>query len=250
MQAHEQRLEREWRRDVELLERTPRLPHRLGGRLGAAAVDPGVLGQVGDAIEVDHRPLGPDPHDHQVAIPGGELLEREQDLLPLGPALGALDVLLGLALGQLPALERLLGGRLRLRGPLSGESEDGLRGGVGVEGRVDVHSARDREQLLSPPRRLGVEQPLHAVEPTGRDARERRRLLRREPRRAPLDLRPDRALREPPEGHELAAGADRLRQRPELVGDEDDDRVGRRLLEILSSASAASAFSRCEPKTR
>ena len=42
-----------------------------------------------------------------------------------------------------------------------------------------------------------------------------------------------RSLRQPPERDELAAGADRLRQRPELVGDEDDDRVRRRLLEVL-----------------
>ena len=43
----------------------------------------------------------------------------------------------------------------------------------------------------------------------------------------------DRALREPPEGDELAARADRRRQQAELVGDEHDHGVGRRLLEIL-----------------
>ena len=39
--------------------------------------------------------------------------------------------------------------------------------------------------------------------------------------------------REPPERHELAARADRLRQRAEVVRDQHDHRVRRRLLEIL-----------------
>ena len=47
------------------------------------------------------------------------------------------------------------------------------------------------------------------------------------------DRLPHRGLREAPERNELAAGADRLGQRPEPLGDEDDDRVRRRLLEIL-----------------
>ena len=41
------------------------------------------------------------------------------------------------------------------------------------------------------------------------------------------------ALGQPPERDELAARADRLRDRAELVGDEHDRRVERRLLEIL-----------------
>ena len=47
------------------------------------------------------------------------------------------------------------------------------------------------------------------------------------------DRLPDRGLREAPERNELAAGADRLRQRAEPLGDEDHDRVRRRFLEIL-----------------
>ena len=40
-------------------------------------------------------------------------------------------------------------------------------------------------------------------------------------------------LREAPKGNELAAGANRLGQRPEPLGHEDDDGVRRRLFEIL-----------------
>ena len=43
----------------------------------------------------------------------------------------------------------------------------------------------------------------------------------------------DRALGEAREGDELAARPDRLGQRAEVVGDEDDDGVRRRLLEVL-----------------
>ena len=42
-----------------------------------------------------------------------------------------------------------------------------------------------------------------------------------------------RALRQPPERNGLTARADRLRERPDLVGDQDDHGVLRRLLEIL-----------------
>ena len=76
-----------------------------------------------------------------------------------------------------------------------------------------------------------VEQPLGTVEPARRHARERVERLALQPARG--EKRLDRALREPAEGDELAARADRRRQQPELVGDEHDDGVRRRLLEIL-----------------
>ena len=50
---------------------------------------------------------------------------------------------------------------------------------------------------------------------------------------ARVDELAHRALGEPPERHELAPRADRLGDRPEVVGDQDDHRVRRRLLEIL-----------------
>ena len=54
-----------------------------------------------------------------------------------------------------------------------------------------------------------------------------------EPRRALGEEGAHGPLRKPPERDELAAREDRRRQRPELVRDEHDHRVRRRLLEIL-----------------
>ena len=81
--------------------------------------------------------------------------------------------------------------------------------------------------------RLRIEQALGAVEPAARDARERARLVLGEPRRALGEELADDAPGQPPERDELAARADRRRDRAELVRDEDDHRVRRRLLEIL-----------------
>src|SRR5439155_1207579 len=55
-------------------------------------------------------------------------------------------------------------------------------------------------------------------------------------------LLPDGTLGKPREGNELAARANRLRQRPEVVRDEHDHRVGGGSSRSLSSASAASSF--------
>src|SRR5581483_4526960 len=155
------------------------------------------------------------------------------DLLPLRATLGPPDVLVRLALGKIAVRERLFGSRPRLGGPLGGERQHRLSGAGRVEVRVRVHCARNAEQLVAPARRLGIEEPLDPIEPPGGDPCERGGLLRREAGRAAADLLPDGALREPPDRHELAARPDRLRQRAELVRDEHDDGVGRRLLEIL-----------------
>ncbi len=74
---------------------------------------------------------------------------------------------------------------------------------------------------------------MRTVEPAGREPRQRRGLPRLERRRACRDLRPHGALGEACERNELAARQDRLRQRAEIVRDEDDHRVRRRLLQIL-----------------
>jgi len=105
--------------------------------------------------------------------------------------------------------------------------------GVRLEPRRAVDRARDLEHGLAPPRRLRVEQAVDTIEPPARDARERRRLILREARRAPGDLLPDGLLRQPPERDGLAARADRRGQRAEIVGDEHGDRIRRRLLEVL-----------------
>ena len=57
-------------------------------------------------------------------------------------------------------------------------------------------------------------------------------------------------LGEAVEGHELAARADRLGERPEIVGDKDDHRVRRRLLEILEKGVGGSSFRSVRPETR
>ena len=66
---------------------------------------------------------------------------------------------------------------------------------------------------------------------TAREPRERVELLTAHP--AGREVRLHRPLREPLERDVLAARADRRRERAEIVGDEDDDRVVGRLLEIL-----------------
>ena len=102
-----------------------------------------------------------------------------------------------------------------------------------LEPRLAVDRARHLEHGFSPPRRLRVEQPFDPVEPSAGDAGERGRLLVRQARRSPCDLLPHRLLGQPPERDELAARSDRRGQRAEVVGDEHDDRVWRRLLEVL-----------------
>ena len=104
---------------------------------------------------------------------------------------------------------------------------------AGVElGRVD--RARRLEQRRRALRGRGIEQALGAVEPAARDARDRGRLARSESCGARAEhLLAHRPLGEPPERDRLAARADRLRQRPDLVRDEHDHRVLGRLLEIL-----------------
>ena len=199
---------------------------------------------------MDDRPLRPGGNDDEVAVPGAELLEREQDLVALGAPLGPLHVLLRLPGRKVAPGERLLRLRVRLDRPLGREGEDGLRGRGRLEVGAEVHGAGDGEQLQPAACGVLVEEPLDAIEAPGGDPRDRGRLVGGESRRAPVDLRADGPLGEPPKRDELAAGADRLRERAELVGDEDDDGVRRRLLQVLRSASAASAFSRCAPKMR
>ena len=119
----EERLERELRRQVELLEPAPRLAHCLGGPLGAEEPLAGrVLAELVELVEVDRRPLGADRDGDEVAVPGRELLELGEQLLALRAARRALHALLGLARGQLEpgdarllGLARLGGTRLRVR---------------------------------------------------------------------------------------------------------------------------------------
>src|SRR5205823_12646684 len=88
-----------------------------------------------------------------------------------------------------------------------------LEGGVAI----DVAGLRDRHRATRG--LVRVEEPLEAVEPTRGDACERGALLVVELRRARVDDLTDRTLGQAPERNELAAGADRLRDRAEVVRD-------------------------------
>ena len=98
---------------------------------------------------------------------------------------------------------------------------------------IEVRPACGRDDRGAPLTHLGVDQPARTVEPAGGDTRDRGRLGLTEIRRIHAEPVANGALGEPPERDELAARADRLRDRPELVGDEHDRRVERRLLQIL-----------------
>ena len=135
--------------------------------------------------------------------------------------------------GQLEGLDLHLGGRLRLR-PALGDAGEQRLGAVGrLERGVGVDRPRHADQSLSPLGRGRVEQLERAAEASAGDTGERRQLLLAELRRVLADRLPHRGLRETPERNELAARANRLGQRAEPLGDEDDDGVRRRLLEIL-----------------
>src|SRR3990172_1040871 len=143
----EERFERELRVEIELLERPPGLPHGLGcaprvlGPLGG-----GVRAQLLEPVRVDDGALRAGRDDDEAAIPRGELLERGEQLLALGPALGALQPLLQLALRQLLPLEGTLLVVPRLRAAGVGGGEQGGGRVSRLELGVEVRAARDGEQ--------------------------------------------------------------------------------------------------------
>src|ERR1700674_2302538 len=106
----EEGLERELRREVELLQLPPRLAHGLGRMLGADEALAGrVVPELVEPVDVDRGLLRSNRDHDEVAIPGFELLELGEQLLALGAALGAADALVALARGQLePRDVRLL----------------------------------------------------------------------------------------------------------------------------------------------
>src|SRR6188474_3380833 len=99
VQPHEERLERERGVEVELLERPPRLPHRLRGL---------------------------------------ERLEPGEQLLALGAALRPAHALLGLARREVDPLDRLLLALLRLSSALVRGAEEDGRGVARLEAVVQV----------------------------------------------------------------------------------------------------------------
>ena len=102
-----------------------------------------------------------------------------------------------------------------------------------MEAVVEVGTARSVEQRRALRPGLCVEQARGPIEPASGDARQCRHLRGGQLGRACSQPLLDGAAGQAPEGNELAARANRLGERPELVGDEDERRVGGRLLEVL-----------------
>ena len=104
----EQRLDRELRLKVQLLETPPRLADELDGPLGPGeTLGRGVLGELRQVVVVRDDCLGADGDADQVAIPRGELLQRLEHALTLRAELDAPPAQVGLALGQVEPLESL-----------------------------------------------------------------------------------------------------------------------------------------------
>ena len=170
----EERLKREIRLEVELLEEAPERTDALGRELGGRqALEARVLRELLDAVGV-HGDVGRTRgHSDQVAEPGGELLEREQQLLPLGAASGTLELLVDLARGQVEPLEARLQLGFRLVRALARTREDRARRGGRVELGIEVDGAGGVEQCRPAGGSLRVEQALDAVEPAGGQAGDR-----------------------------------------------------------------------------
>ena len=239
--------------ELELLEEPPRLAHRLGRGLGARQqLDRGVLAQLGEPVEVDAAAdSAPDRDDDEVAVPRVELLEAEQDLLALGSPHRAAGSLLLLArrsgrAPRSPACARSFASAARSAAMRQQRSA----AASAARSRVAVDGARDLEQRLSPPRRLRVEQPLDAVEPPAGDARERRRLLLRELRRAPAISARTRAPPAAGTGRAGSASGSSPDSGPSSSATSTTTAYGGGSSRSLSSASAASSFSECAPKMR
>ena len=146
-QPDQQRLERERRRDLQLLGLPPGCAHELAGLLGSVhSLEGGVRSQLVEPIDVDSGRLGTGRNHYEVAVPGLELLEQRQQLLTLGTSLGAPDALLCLPPRELEGLDLQLGRLLGLRPSLGYPGEERL-GAVGrLEGGVDVDRPRDLDE--------------------------------------------------------------------------------------------------------
>src|SRR5262249_8680136 len=173
--------------------------------------------------------------DDEVAVPGGELLEREEELLALGSSLRAPEPLLGLAGGKVEPLELALGLVARATPALGRAVDHGPRRLVRIEALIRINGSGHGKHT---PPSLGaarVEEALRPVEPAPRDARQRGHLVRAQLELAGAggDDLAHGSFRQAAEADELTPRPDRLRNRAELVRDQDDDRVRGRLLEVL-----------------
>ena len=222
-QADEQRLERERRRELELLRLAPGGADELAGPLGPEQPLPASRPRAAPRSRstCTTAASAPAASDDEVAVPPLQLLEHREQLVALGAALRAPDALLRLAARSARAPRPTpppspSPPRRARRCPRAAPARRPLASNSGIE----VDGARDAEQRLAPLRRGRVEQPLRPVEPAAGDARERRHLLVGQLRRARADRGAHGALREPPErrragsasGSSPAAGRGRPRR--------------------------------------
>ena len=177
--------------------------------------------------------LGAARDDEQVAVPRGELVELGEQLLPLGPTLDALDPLLGITRSQVETGDDRLLALLRHRSAQPDRIEKRAGRLRRLERLVEIGAAGslDERGASLPHRR--VDQAAGTIESSGCDARDRGCLCIADYGIACRQPLAHGGLREPPKRHELTPRANRLRDRSELVGDENDRRVLAGLLEIL-----------------
>ena len=200
----------------------------------AHPLEDAVLAQRRQMIEVDDDAFGADRDGDEIPVPRRELVQRLEHALAHArrtpPARSRCSFSRSGSSSHSDASSAFA--RASPRGSV-GEPHDRRRSRRGLEGGIGVDRARDAEDLLAPLSGILVEQPLGTIETPAGNPRDGGHALGRQPRRLRLDDGMHRLLREAAERHELAARANRLRQRAELVGEQDDDRVRRRLLEIL-----------------
>src|SRR5581483_6189516 len=106
----------------------------------------------------------------EVAVPGGELVERLEHLLALGPELRPLQPLLTLPRREIDVLELDLDAVAHLPRLGACELEHARGGRRGVESLVRIGRASEPEDRGPLRRTLGIEQPLGAVEAAAGDA--------------------------------------------------------------------------------
>src|SRR6266540_5475933 len=206
----EQRVERELRSDVELLERAPRLADDLARLLGAG--DPlarRVGAQLAEPVGVHDGRLRADRDRDQVAVPPRKLLEGGEQLVALAAPLRAPHALVGVARRELERLHELLRLRPRVRAALADPLEQRPRRLGGIEVVLRIDAPGDRQQRVASPACLRIEQPLGTIETTGRELRDRCELVLRETGRALEQVGAHGALRKAAERDELAARANR-----------------------------------------
>ena len=235
-QLHEERLEPQ--RGFTLNSSTTRHDSRTSAAARSAPVASSrrdVGPQVVQPVGVQRPSARRRGHDDEIAIPRRELLERREQLLALGATLSALHPLLARRARGGRGLDHRLLLALACRAcPRRPTPRAPLR--PPPARRTPRSRYTDRAAAISASRRSRAAGSSRRRARSSRPAATRASAVasrRVEPGRVPGDPLPHGALGEPPERDELAAGADRLRQRAELVGDEHDRRVARRLLEIL-----------------